>query len=252
MKWSFHERKKLSVAAAAGLIFSIAAALLAVAAGLGSRLDWWQFGMGFTLLRWGVYVGGAAVVFSLVGLFATRPGGSRRGLLRTLLGLMVSLPVVILPLMWMNTAKSVPPIHDITTDMENPPQFDTILALRANAPNSADYGGEEIAAQQQEAYPDIQPLEISVPPEAAFTIALKTVNELGWQIEAQNPQKGLIEATDTTFWFGFKDDVVIRIQSQNNGSRVDIRSVSRVGRSDVGTNAERIRVFIQKFRKNMA
>jgi uncharacterized protein (DUF1499 family) len=82
-------------------------------------------------------------------------------------------------------------------------------------------------------------------------VALKAVNELGWEIASQDPQKGLIEATDTTFWFGFKDDVVIRIKPQDNGSRVDIRSVSRVGRSDVGTNAARILAFIQAFRNNL-
>jgi uncharacterized protein (DUF1499 family) len=251
MKLSFRERQKLSIAATMAMIFAIVAVLLAVAAGLGSRLSWWQFGMGFTLLRWGVYVGIAAVVLSLLGLFASRPSGSRRGLPRSLLALIMSLAVVAVPLMWMNTAKSVPPIHDITTDTQNPPQFDAVLALRVNAPNSTEYGGEKIAAQQREAYPDIQPLEIGIAPEAAFTVALKIANELGWEIAAQNPQKGLIEATDTTFWFGFKDDVVVRIKAQNNGSRVDIRSVSRVGRSDVGTNAARIRVFIKEFRNNM-
>ncbi|MGD8594696.1 MAG: DUF1499 domain-containing protein [Gammaproteobacteria bacterium] len=251
MKWSFHERQKLSVAAIAGLIFAIVAAFMAVSSGLGSRLNWWHFSVGFTLLKWGVYVGIAAVLLSLLGLFASRPGGSRRGLPRSLLALIISLPVVIMPLLWMNAAQSVPPIHDITTDTENPPQFDAILALRANAPNSAEYGGKEIAAQQRQAYPDIQPLEISIAPEAAFTVALKAVKELGWEIAAQNPQKGLIEATDTTFWFGFKDDVVIRIKPQNTGSRVDIRSVSRVGRSDVGTNAARIRAFIKAFRNNL-
>ena len=251
MKWSFHERKKLSAAAAASLLLAIAAAGLAVSAGLGSREEWWHFSMGFTMLRWAVYVGIAAVVFSLLGLFASRPGASKRGLLRSLLALAISVVVIIMPLMWMKTAKSVPPIHDITTDMANPPQFDAILALRANAPNSAEYGGEEIAEQQRKAYPDIQPLQINISPQDVFAVALKTVEDLGWQIAGQQPEKGLIEATDTTFWFGFKDDVVIRIQPNDDGSRVDIRSVSRVGRSDVGANAERIRRFIQAFQKNM-
>ena len=57
---------------------------------------------------------------------------------------------------------------------------------------------------------------------------------------------GRIEATDTTFWFGFKDDVVVRVQPADNGSRIDVRSESRVGKSDVGTNARRIRAYLAK------
>jgi uncharacterized protein (DUF1499 family) len=159
------------------------------------------------------------------------------------------LPVVILPLSWLNTARSVPPIHDITTDTENPPQFDAILALRAEAPSSVEYGGESIASQQQEAYPEIQPILTDSSPDVAFTAALRAAHDLGWNIVAQKPQQGRIEAVDTTFWFGFKDDVVIRIKAREKGSRVDIRSVSRVGRSDVGTNARRIREFIQAFHR---
>ncbi len=71
---------------------------------------------------------------------------------------------------------------------------------------------------------------------------------MGWKIVDENQAEGRIEATATTRWFGFKDDVVIRIApSGGNGSRVDVRSVSRVGRSDVGTNARRIRAFLKKF-----
>jgi uncharacterized protein (DUF1499 family) len=126
------------------------------------------------------------------------------------------------------------------------------LELRADAANSAEYGGADIAVQQQQAYPDIQPLELNTPPSAVFNAALHAIRKLGWDIVAQNQQQGLIEATDTTFWFGFKDDVVIRITAQNSGSRVDIRSVSRVGRSDVGANAARIRAFIQELQKHIS
>jgi uncharacterized protein (DUF1499 family) len=223
--------------------------LVTVTGGVGSRFHWWHFGMGFTLLKWGVYIGIAAALASLIGLFAGGKESGRPAMLKAVIGLVISLPVVILPLSWLNTARSVPPIHDITTDTENPPQFDAILALRADAPNSVEYGGESIASQQQEAYPAIQPILTDSSPDVAFTAALRAAHDLGWNIVAQKPQQGRIEAVDTTFWFGFKDDVVIRIKAREKGSRVDIRSVSRVGRSDVGTNARRIREFIQAFHR---
>ena len=69
---------------------------------------------------------------------------------------------------------------------------------------------------------------------------------MGWQIVDANAREGRIEATATTFWFGFKDDVVVRIVPAPGGSRVDVRSVSRVGVSDVGANAKRVRDFLQK------
>ncbi len=139
-------------------------------------------------------------------------------------------------------------IHDITTDTENPPVFVSILALRKDAPNSATYGGPEIAAQQHAAYPDIRTLVSDLSPSQAFERAGSVARRIGWKIVDENQAEGRIEATATTRWFGFKDDVVIRIApSADNGSRVDIRSVSRVGRSDLGTNARRIRDFLKKF-----
>jgi uncharacterized protein (DUF1499 family) len=249
MRWNARTQRVFSGVALSGLLLAIAAAVVSVIGGLGSRMNWWHFGMGFTLLRWGVYIGIAAAVVSLPGLFAGVKGGGRPVLLRAVLSVAISLPVIILPLTWLNTASSVPPIHDITTDFENPPQFEEVVNLRAKASNGLDYGGEPIAAQQREAYPYIQPLQINASPEAAFNTALQTVRELGWDVVAHNSQRGRIEAVDTTFWFGFKDDVVIRITALDGGSRVDIRSVSRVGRSDVGANAKRIHTFIRTFRK---
>ena len=70
---------------------------------------------------------------------------------------------------------------------------------------------------------------------------------MGWNIVAKDPSQGRIEATDTTFWFGFTDDVVIRITPMGSGARLELRSVSRVGVSDVGTNAARIRSFVKQF-----
>jgi uncharacterized protein (DUF1499 family) len=147
-------------------------------------------------------------------------------------------------------ARSVPMIHDITTDTDSPPQYDAILKLRKNALNPVAYSGQEVANQQHKAYPDIAPLLLDVEPEKAFEYSLKTAKDLGWTIISKNEDKGLIEATDTTFWFGFTDDIVIRISPQDKGSRIDLRSLSRVGKSDVGANAKRIREFLKTMKNS--
>jgi len=120
--------------------------------------------------------------------------------------------------------------------------------LRKDAPNPAEYGGAEIAAKQAGAYPDLKTIPLSLPPEQAFGVALATAQRMGWRIVAAVPTEGRIEASDTTFWFGFIDDIVIRVRPEGNGALLDIRSVSRVGLSDVGTNAGRIRKFIARLK----
>ena len=141
-------------------------------------------------------------------------------------------------------AAGVPPIHDVTTDTEHPPQFVAVLPLRAGALNPVEYGGPAIAAKQHTAFADIAPLTLNVPPDRAFDRALAAARTMGWEMVASDPPAGRIEATDTTFWFGFKDDVVIRVTPEAGGSRVDVRSLSRVGGGDIGANAARIRKYL--------
>jgi uncharacterized protein (DUF1499 family) len=148
------------------------------------------------------------------------------------------------PWHWMQTAGAVPPINDITTDTENPPAFVAVIPLRAGAPVPAAYPGREVAAKQRGAYPDIRPLELALPPPAAFARALDAAKSAGWEIDAADAASGRIEATATTPWFGFRDDVVIRVTAIATGSRIDVRSVSRVGKSDLGTNARRVRAYL--------
>ena len=102
-----------------------------------------------------------------------------------------------------------------------------------------------IAAQQREAYPDLQPAMLDAPPAEAFERALAAVYRMRWQLVQADEPAGRIEATDTTFWFGFKDDVVIRVRPDGGGSRIDVRSLSRVGGGDAGTNAARIREYVE-------
>ncbi len=224
----------------------------AVAAGLGTRFGIWNFRVGLGILKWSAYGGVAAAVLSLIGLLATVRLAFNRGFLLALLGLAISGTLVFFSWHWMELAKTLPPIHDITTDTENPPKFVAVLPRRRNASNPPGYGGLAIAAQQHKASPDIKPLILGVSPGEALERALAVARKMGWDIVADDKAVGRIEAVATTFWFGFKDDIVIRVESSGTGSRVDIRSVSRVGVSDVGTNAERIRKFLALMRKPSA
>lgn len=230
----------------AGVALLIVAALLMAAAGIGTRLGFWHFRTGFDLLRYGAYCSSAAAVVALAATAYSFRRGRRLGLLVALLAVIGAGALTAVPVTWKMSAGRLPRIHDITTDMTNPPAFVAVIPLRQGSPNPANYGGPDIAALQRQGYPDIKTVVLDLPMAAAFDKALATARAMGWQIVASVPQEGRIEATDTTLWFGFKDDIVIRVAPAGNRSLVDIRSVSRVGLSDVGTNARRIRSFSGK------
>ena len=121
---------------------------------------------------------------------------------------------------------------------------------RTGAANPPEYAGGDVTAQQRRAYPDIQPLMLNVPLAEAFDRALAAVRELGWNVVASDREAGRIEAIDSTFWFGFKDDVVVRVREATAGStRIDVRSKSRVGVGDLGTNARRVRTLLDRVRR---
>lgn len=227
-------------------LLALSSAVVAILAGFGSRTGWWHFRTGFQMLTWAAYGGLGSAILGFVGCFAALWSGQRSAGLLAIISLVVGLIVVGIPWQMKQTVQQVPPIHDITTDTEDPPRFVAILPLRTNAPNSVDYGGPELAAQQHAAYPDIQPVTLRISGQQASAQALRAAEAMGWDIVAVNQAEGRIEATDTTLWFGFKDDIVVRIQARGDTSRVDVRSVSRVGKSDVGTNAKRIRAYIEK------
>jgi uncharacterized protein (DUF1499 family) len=235
-------RRKL---APLGFALALIAVILGAGAGFGARLGWWHFRVGFTLLEVAFFCGVAAALLSLLALilaWQAMPTGPR---LLAILGLVVGLFVAAMPLRQYAIAKSVPPIHDITTDTANPPAFVAILPLRAHAEDPAEYGGPAIAALQHQGYPALAPAQLAMPPAKAFELALATARGLGWTIVAAVPAEGRIEASERSFWFGFTDDIVLRIAAEGSGSRVDLRSVSRVGRSDLGVNAARIQRFVK-------
>jgi uncharacterized protein (DUF1499 family) len=231
---------------AAGFALAVVAGCAAALAGFGHRWGWWHYRTGFAVLKAAAYVGIIAAAVSLAGLIVARPQVMKLGVVLSLAGMLAGLFTAGIPWSWLRTVKQVPFIHDITTDMENPPKFVAVLPLRKDASNPAEYGGPDIAAQQRKGYPDIAPGRFPAPPDRAFEQALLAARAMGWEIVDARPGELRIEATDRTFWFGFKDDVVIRITPEQGGSRVDVRSLSRVGSSDVGTNAKRIRAYLNK------
>ena len=199
----------------------------------------------FSLFRYGAYVGlaGAAIALLAGGLALKK--GKRLSAGLAVMALLAGLVAAGVPYGWQQRAQSVPPIHDITTDLENPPSFEAIVPLRADAPNSLERP-PILTQQQREGYPDLAPVTLTEPPDQVYTRALAVAQDMGWEIVGADQASGRIEATDTTQFFGFKDDVVVRLTPWGAGTRVDVRSVSRVGRSDVGTNAARIRDFLER------
>ncbi len=226
------------------LVLAVIAAFMLVAAGLGTRVGIWHFRTGFAILKYAAYLGIATAVLSIIALLV--PGWRAGRVAPLLFALLLSAVVAYVPWSFQRKARSVPAIHDITTDTERPPEFVAILPMRADAPNPPEYAGPETAAQQRAAYPDIRPVILSNDPVAAFRAARAAADEMGWDIIIADSAAGRIEATATTMWFGFKDDVVIRVEPVEQGSRVDVRSKSRVGRGDVGANAARIRKYVKK------
>lgn len=203
------------------------------------------------MLRWAAYAGIAVAVLSLVAVYRTRPGAPRKGLSLAVVAFLIAIATFLVPWQIQQMGQRLPPIHDITTDPENPPEFVAIAPLRADAPNPTEYGGREVAAQQRAAYPDIEPLRLAVPLDRAFDIALEAARDMGWSIVAADSTAGRIEAVDETFWYGFEDDVVIRLTPSDGQMVLDVRSVSRVGRGDLGVNARRIRSYLEELRERL-
>lgn len=227
-----------------GLALGLIALVMLFVTGPGSRFGWWHFRVSFTLMQYAAYVGAAAALVSLVGLVLS--GG--RWKVVAAVGLVMGALAFLLPWSWRRDARQYPGIHDITTDVQNPPAFVAIAPLRADAPNPVAYAGDSVAQVQRQAYPDIQPLMMAMPVDSAFTLAVKAAREMGWEMVDQDRRQGRIEATATTPWMGFKDDVVVRVSSASGIARVDVRSKSRVGGGDAGANAKRIRQYLQRLR----
>jgi uncharacterized protein (DUF1499 family) len=229
------------LAAALALIGLI---LLAVGP-LGWRFGWWHFRTAFFyLMPSAAYCGLAAMAIAALALVLGRGVGRRIAI--GIIAFVVGAGIAYVPWQFERLRGIVPPIHDVTTDPDNPPAFVAAAALRkAQNLNTTDYEGAKLAEQQRKAYPELAPVTLNLPPQQAFERALATAQRLGWKITETDAAAGRIEATETSRWFRFVDDIVIRVAPTDSGSRIDLRSSSRVGRSDFGVNAARIRRFTE-------
>ena len=234
---------------ARALAMAVAAAALAmlIASGPGTRAGIWPWMTGFKLVKWAFYTGACGACLAAIVILASLLPRWRKGIASPIAALVIALVAVIVPYVVYKDAIGYANIHDITTDPFDPPVFVALAAERAKAPNGADYGGTKVAAEQQKAYPDIKSLILKSSPQEAMQKAIDAARSMGWEIASSDAAAGRLEATATTTWFGFKDDVIVRIRPEaSGGSRVDVRSVSRLGDGDAGANAKRVREFLAK------
>ena len=243
-------RRPRPLLAALGLFLGFAALLLLAAGPAGYRLGIVDLGTALGALpRYGVYVGIVGAVISLAGVALSLRARRRGWVAAAILGLLAGTAAAYVPWAYRESVQGAVHINDITTDTENPPAFETLARIReSERAVPSIYGGPEYAAQQKEAYPEIQPLHLALPPAEAFARVLEQVRREGWTVVATDPARGRIEASAHTHWYGFTDDVVLRISADGTGSRIDMRSKSRVGNGDRGVNAARIREFLGTFK----
>lgn len=252
-RWPVHVTK-------AGLWVLAAGVLIALLSGQLNRFSLAGVGVALMTLVVGLGVTLAGTVITIVGAVSATVKRAPIPGTATVVGIVIGLCVAAYVLSWVEKARSVPPIHDITTDLTNPPQFVAVIPLRqrSHAVNSPEYvrhirgsGGKilDVPQLQRQYYPYVKPLQLALTPDQALARARKVAKEMGWRIDAYVPAQGRLEATAHTFFFDFKDDVVVRVTPNGSGSRVDVRSESRVGVSDVGTNAARIRRFLKLMEK---
>jgi hypothetical protein len=244
--------RRLSWAALALSVGGLAAALVAAA---GSGAGAWPFRIGFTILRYAFYAAISGGLLAIVAFAIARRSGARTGRLN-LVAFLISAAFGAYLVSHIITARSVPAIHDATTDLAAPPQFGTLVVRADNLEDIPDDGRPDLAALDpesrwkaihREAYGDLRSLRLAVSPADATARAEALARARGWQVARADRQAGIVEATATTQFFRFKDDVVVRVRPDPDrvgGSIVDMRSISRVGGSDIGVNAARIRAFL--------
>ncbi len=231
---------------------AVVAALIMILAILGHRLSILTFQLALLGLALGTLMGLLAIAFGLFEMIRAKKTqkaqiASPSPAAGPTLGLLIVTPIFVTLL----TGFGTPMIHDITTDLEHPPEFIAIKTLRAVTDNPLERNEpENLAALQKQSYPDLVSLLLDRPFETVFEQAVTLVKKRGWEVTVISAANGRIEATDTTLIMGFKDDVVIRIEKEGKQTQIDMRSVSRVGKGDLGTNAARIRSFLNDLGKD--
>ncbi|HUO99374.1 MAG TPA: DUF1499 domain-containing protein [Rhizomicrobium sp.] len=240
--------------------------LIALAACLGTRLHIWDYAFGVKVLTPGVGIGGVALLFGVAWIWRALAMNNSLGWRLGGIGLIGSAILTGIPANYVWHCYTLPPIHDISTDIGDAPKFHTLLSWRRGAPNPPGYDGPRIvvydgekmttALAQKNTWPDIKSLpemDNRVPQKELvdkyFWRALNAVNAEGWQVASFDVKKGRIEATDTTLFFGNVSDIVIRVRPAGAiGVLIDIRAKSRIGECDGGRNAGQIREFLSRER----
>jgi len=199
-------------------------------------------------MPWAAYSGLAAMAVAILAvLFGRR---SLRGwpIAAAAMAFVVGAAIAYVPWHYNQLRGSGP--NDITTDLDIPPPFAAVLAQRKadNSQNNGEYKGAKAVELQRRNYPDIAPVTLDLPPPAAFDRALAAAKRLGWAIVETDKEAGRIEASEKSRWLGFTDDVVVRVAPAAAGSRIDVRSSSRVGTGDFGVNAARVRRYLAALR----
>ncbi|HMC14784.1 MAG TPA: DUF1499 domain-containing protein [Albitalea sp.] len=235
---------RIGTFASACLVLVAACGIGELLGGLGYRWGWWGLEPGIQTVRWSATADVVLVVLAAGAAIRAWRRRASRALTIAFAALLLGIAIGGPPVYMLRLVARLPHIHDISTDLDNPPRFVAVLPLRQGAHNPPDYD-PKIVPQQRAGYPDIAPLLLDRPPAQVFEAAERNARAMGWDIAAAVPQEGRIEATDTSLLFGFKDDVVIRVAPHGSGTQVDLRSLSRVGGSDFGVNAKRVRSYLQ-------
>jgi hypothetical protein len=241
----------------AALVLGIGPVLVALIAALGAGHELWHFRIGFTVLRYAFFAAVAGAVLGLVGLFMARRPPSL--MLGNLLALVTALGFVLFVGNLVRTAKSVPAIHDITTNLDQVPQFTKLKVREDNLESIPDEKKPELKAMDPESrwkavhrlhYGDIHTIEVAAPVSETMRRVAGLARDRGWSVAVLDAAGGRMEATETSTFFRFKDDIVVLARpAPGGGSLVDMRSISRVGSSDVGVNAKRVRAFLKDLRQ---
>jgi uncharacterized protein (DUF1499 family) len=222
-------------------VFSVVAVLISI---LIVRFGFLEIKPALATFYGALALAGLSILIGFAGFAAIWHNGTR-GMGRILAAFLIDALVLAYPVYLTVQSRRLPPIHDITTDPDDPPRFEALARLRTgDGTNSADY--TRLSAElQRKAYPDIEPVQLEITPERAYDIALRLAAKRKWLVIDERPPQpprrvGLIEAVARTPIMGFREDVSIRVQPDSDGSRVDIRSSSRYFDSDLGSNAARI------------
>lgn len=246
------------------LIASIVGSLIALAACAGTRLHIFSLDLGLRVLVPGVGIGIVGLICGGAWIWRALALNNSDGWKLGTIGLIGSAVLTGIPASYVWHVYTLPPIHDVSTDIGDAPQFVSLLALRKGAPNPPSYDGPVVvtyqgekmttALAQKNAWQDIKPLErlAGTTPQHEFVgkffwRALNAVNGLGWKVAGFDVKSGRIEATSETMWFGAVSDIVIRVKPAGKiGVRIDIRAKSRTGVSDAGRNADLVHEFLKR------